>query len=89
MQLGGFHANRHNSTENEAIWGDFSMKLFFVPNPWDYHEFGGYYVMAETPEAAIKKLKASAPSPSRYVSVKYNEIREVKDGIEAGAGCDD
>lgn len=66
------------------------MKMFHIPDPWDYHESGGYVVMASTKEAAIKKVKKLVPENSYYKGsrVQYDKITEVEGGVFTTSGCD-
>lgn len=75
------------------------MKLWHIPDPWDYHGQGGYAVMAKTSEAAIEAVKKQREedrekypnyTPSSLEGEpKYSEITEVESGIYADGGCDD
>jgi hypothetical protein len=71
------------------------MKLFFVPNPWDYHGMGGFYIVARDVESVKKKLtKHLGAEDDDYFTrrsrgqIKWDEITEIKGGIAVASGCD-
>lgn len=72
------------------------MRLYRIPNPWDYHGDGGYLIQAENAEDAISKLSvklaSEAASGSYYAdrgeTVKWDQVTEVADAIYEESGCD-
>lgn len=48
------------------------MKLWRFPNPWDYHQTGGYLVPAASAQAAAKRLNGWLASPDAKDLSKHN-----------------
>ena len=64
------------------------MKMWHIPDPWDYHQYGGYIVMASTKEAAINIAKKNeAPHYGGRVP-DYDDISEVEGKVYVLSGCD-
>ncbi len=67
------------------------MKMWRIPDPWDYHEFGGYIILAETAEEAVEKVKASLGEDRIYgpsTSPNFEKVKELGDiYIESGCDC--
>lgn len=80
------------------------MKLWRIPNEWDYHQLGAVFVVAPTKEAAIRKAKRrqkalttdggpqehTAEYAGGSASAPYwDGIEEIKSGAFFQDGCDD
>lgn len=46
------------------------MKLWHVPNPWDYHGIGGYVVFSDTAAGAVRKVKAHRRTKDKLAAVR-------------------
>lgn len=61
------------------------MKLYIIPNPYDYHEQGEILVWAENEEEAKLKAKSKV---GEYNKLKLDEIEEFTDDYYINKGCD-
>lgn len=61
------------------------MKLWHIPDPWDYHKQGGYAVMADTPEDAKAKVLASIEA-ARLGSVRTYGQSKSNETLDAYCG---
>lgn len=65
------------------------MKLYRIPEPWDYHEQGGYVIMAESKREAVAKLKKWAKENRDYPDgPEYSKVELIKGDIYEESGCD-
>lgn len=65
------------------------MKIFKIPNPYDYHEQGELLIKAETKEEAIKKAQELAKKGGEWeFQLKIEDIEEWVDDIYENDGCD-
>lgn len=67
------------------------MKLYRIPNPWDYHEQGAIVVMAESAEDALSKASVlAAKNAGSYTreSIQWDKVTEIEGDIYEDGGCD-
>ena len=65
------------------------MKLFRIPDRWDFHECGGYVIMAQSPEQAKSFLREhlGEDADSEDLTIDWEEIEEIQGNVYVEYGC--
>lgn len=65
-------------------------KLYRIPHRWDYHQAGGYIVLASSAASAVKKAKAKHTGTAWRADQEpeWDKIEELGDDVYIESGCD-